>query len=564
MYHQISFNKLLVILLLLSGAMPVFSQINGCVLPDIFAPAVVSCENVAVYNAPDPNAEKLTTLHFAVNSVTIQKDSVTTNGRKYMNVITDEGINGWIDKGCLLIRGEGAAMKCAIQPSRTNFDKDRAVTNNTFDAGELVVRVEKINDNIYVRNVSGTKKGWVTEACLMTDAENLSLAWRLYAATKTASVCDKSDNIKALKASYPGLEYTQMGEFINDAYEQTTAKCFTQKTEPVVVATASTEANTSRGLKPATPPAINKTIKKTDTKVSKEVVKPSVTLVEKPVTPKKPTQTRELSTTTTQTAKKTDAAKPQPVKETKPTPVVASKPQPKVVKPVAEKPKTDKTVAASSKTATETREMPKSEVKPTPTPKETTTPKTAIDSRQVAQRVFETDSKKSTVVKAQPTVAEPQKENKATTPKTESRGLSPKTAEPVKENTPCNVTNVTVISHTASPLVANEEIINKKAKKEVQKIYQVRNKYTETLKLVQTVEVNNAKSVAYTCYHPTLPIGTHIAIKLPKNEGFIEFVVVGKSNNKEGLGISPSMIERLFGKKPPTTVEIEYFTVEVE
>ncbi|MFN0201771.1 MAG: hypothetical protein ACKVTZ_09635 [Bacteroidia bacterium] len=459
------------------------AQIQGCVLPDIFAPAIVCCDKATLYNLENQELKAISTLRFALDGLVIQKDSFVMGNKKYVNVVTNEGTNGWIDKNCLAVRGEGGVMKCEVVPTSVTFDKSHPVTNTAFYVGEPVIRLDRGNEMIYVTNVSRSKKGWVDVSCLLEGETEIQGALLLHDALSAASVCQKAENLKGLREDQR-FEYTALASMIHQMYEEQSSKCFTEKSKKEVATTDDT-----RGFPPATEEPKVKTTPK------KEVVKEEslATLSEKPVATKETGTTRSLPT------KKPTKTAPKQTSKVEETP----KPVKVAPKPVA-----------------------KVEEKPKP-------------------------------VQGKPSI-KPAKSEEAT------RDLAIKN-EKEKEKSPslpCEQQGNTVVAPTSAPVLAGREAIGKGAKRELENVHQVRAKYTENIKLVQVVEPNNPASLVYTCYHPTLPIGTHIAVNIPENDGFMEFVVVGRLSKHYGLGLNKTAIDRLFGVQPPLAVKIEYYTLE--
>lgn len=82
-------------------------------------------------------------------------------------------------------------------------------------------------------------------------------------------------------------------------------------------------------------------------------------------------------------------------------------------------------------------------------------------------------------------------------------------------------------------------------------------KHVENMSVI-VVEVDNEPP--FSCYHKTLPLGTKVNVRIPNNAGFMEFEVVGRLSDYDGIGLTEKSLKRVLGENYPNTATVEYYT----
>lgn len=82
-------------------------------------------------------------------------------------------------------------------------------------------------------------------------------------------------------------------------------------------------------------------------------------------------------------------------------------------------------------------------------------------------------------------------------------------------------------------------------------------KHVENMSVI-VVEVDNEPP--FSCYHKTLPLGTKVNVRIPNNKGFMEFEVVGRLSDYDGIGMTEKSLKRVLGENYPNSATVEYYT----
>ncbi|MFN0202747.1 MAG: hypothetical protein ACKVTZ_14585 [Bacteroidia bacterium] len=100
--------------------------------------------------------------------------------------------------------------------------------------------------------------------------------------------------------------------------------------------------------------------------------------------------------------------------------------------------------------------------------------------------------------------------------------------------------------------------LGKNVKKEVISVHQQNYwKYAEKLNLIEVTDAKEGSG--FKCYHNYLPVGTRVMLSLPNEAGAIELQVVGTLATKNGLGLTAGTMARIFGKEPPSEINIQFY-----